>query len=225
MKGRVENTKSHLHWKLKELKSIAADWKAVAEARRKKLRNSRAEGVPVARPPHQAGGGGSIPTSALDLVLESIPFPVALELNQKWHSRLPNLRTGFIRNMPYPCWAARWGDRWWAVAIWSTPVARNLPQDWSWLELRRLAVAPNAPRNTPSRMLSVMARLIRKSRPEVRRLVSYHDTEVHTGGIYRAAGWVPVRTSAGDTWHGRKGREGRVTVTAAPKVRWEKELQ
>jgi hypothetical protein len=42
-----------------------------------------------------------------------------------------------------------------------------------------------------------MARFVRRDRPGVVRLISYHDTEGHTGGIYRAAGWVPTARARG----------------------------
>lgn len=127
---------------------------------------SGADGVTAAQPPRQAEGGGSTPTSALQLRVEEIPFPLARELNARWHSRLPRFGAGCIRNMPFLSYAATFAGGVWAVAIWSNPVARLLPQR-AWLELRRLAVAPGAPRNTASRMLAVMRRLIRVRRPEV----------------------------------------------------------
>jgi hypothetical protein len=97
--------------------------------------------------------------------------------------------------------------------------ARNLPQR-EWLELRRLAHAPDAPPNTGSRMLGVMARLIRKARPWVTTLVSYSDTAVHQGTIYRAAGWRPTLASDGGEWARRK-RPNPPTQSTAPKQRWE----
>lgn len=161
---------------------------------------TRADGVREARSLFQERGSGAIPTSALCLTLEPIDFAHAKRLNALWHSRLPRIGTGFVKNQPYPCWAAIYEGRYYAVAIWSPPVARLLLQDWSWLELRRLAVAPDAPRNTASRCLGVMTRLIRRHRPNAVRLISYQDTEVHTGCIYRAAGWSPT-TVGGGSWN------------------------
>jgi hypothetical protein len=135
---------------------------------------------------------------------------------------LPRMGTGFVKKQPFLCYAATFEGLIYAVAIWSNPVARNLPQQ-EWLELRRLAIAPDAPRNTASRMLAVMARLVRKDRPVVSRLVSYQDREVHTGAIYRAAGWVAALT--------RRKRKRSWTTPSRPrpdaqalacKERWEK---
>jgi len=182
-----------------------------------------AESIRVMHPLFQAEEGGSIPTSALLLTLEEIDFCRARELNKLWHSRLPRIGTGFIKSQPFPCFAATFEGVIYAVAIWSNPIARKLPQQ-EWLELRRLAIAPDAPRNTASRMLRIMALLLRKSRPEVTRLISYHDTEVHTGCIYKAAGWE--RTLVGTsfvTWN-RPGRWRPKDQSTAAKQRWEKSL-
>jgi hypothetical protein len=64
-----------------------------------------------------------------------------------------------------------------------------------WRELRRMACAPDAPRNTPSRFLAWMARWFAIHSPECEKLISYQDTAVHTGAIYRAAGWSPEWTT------------------------------
>ena len=188
----------------------------------------RGDGVRVAYPLFQVEGGGSTPTSPLDLRLYPISFDEAKALNRLWHSRLPRLGTGFVKNQPFLCYGAEHGGHWFAVAIWSNPVARNLPQG-TWLELRRLAIAPDAPRNTASRMLGVMTKLIRKARPEVVRLVSYQDTEVHTGTIYRAAGWTSTTVSGKGDWNrpnsrnlNGKPRTRPKAQSEAPKQRWEK---
>lgn len=187
-------------------------------------RGSRAEGVPAARLPLQAGGGGSTPTSALSLWLKPIDFGLAQALNHEWHSRLPWFGTGCIRsrrNRRFLCFGAYHDGLIYAVAIWSAPAARKLPVNW--LELRRLAVAPDAPRNTASRMLAVMTRLIRRERPGVVRLISYQDLQAHTGSIYRAAGWQPTATRVAGEWD-CPSRPRPKSQAAAPRQRWEKVL-
>lgn len=183
----------------------------------------RGEDVTVAYPLFQEDRGGSIPTSPLDLTIEQLSFDIAKRLNALWHSRLPRLGTGFIKSMPFLCYGALHDNRWYAVAIWSNPVARNLPQQ-TWLELRRLAISPLAPRNTASRMLGVMVRLIRKSHPHVERLVSYHDTAVHSGGIYRASGWTATTVNNDGNWT-RPSRNRPRAQSEAPKQRWELALK
>ena len=183
--------------------------------------SGRAEGVRVAYPLFQAEGGGSTPTSALQLTVESVGFETARDLNRLWHSRLPRIGDPAAVMKAALCYGAEFDGLWYAAAIWSHPVARKLPQD-TWLELRRLAVSPDAPRNTASRILGVMTRLIRKARPEMVRLISYQDTAVHTGGIYRAAGWVegePAEES--NTQWDMPGRPRPKSQSDAPKQRWE----
>lgn len=179
----------------------------------------------VMHPLYQAGQGGANPTvplSAKSLMIETIGFDVAKNLNRMWHSRLPKIGTGCIDNQPFLCFAACGAQSVaYAVAIWSNPVARELPQD-TWLELRRLADAPDAPKNTASRMLRIMELMIRRSKPVVERLVSYHDTKAHTGGIYRAAGWTAVETNGSNTNWNMPGRPRPDSPSRAPKQRWEK---
>jgi hypothetical protein len=69
-------------------------------------------------------------------------------------------------------------------------------------------------------MLRVMRSLIRKDLPDVEILISYQDTAVHTGGIYRAAGWTPVMVGGGGEWM-RAKRSSIAAQAATPKVRWE----
>lgn len=186
------------------------------------MKDTRAESVRVARSLFQETGGGSTPTSALQLTIEPIEFAEARRLNRLWHSRLPRFTAIEAAMVGRPCFGAVFDGLYYAAAIWSNPVARMLPQD-TWLELRRLAIAPDAPRNTASRMLAVMTRLLRKGHPELVRLVSYQDTEVHTGGIYKAAGWAAGNTSDGGEWS-RPSRKRVAVQSGAVKVRWEKVL-
>ncbi len=185
-----------------------------------------AESIRVMLPLFQEDEGGSTPTSALSLVVGRILPETARALNRYWHSRLPRIDFRVCEI----CYGAEHGGLLYAVAIWSHPAAPQLPQR-EWLELRRLAIAPDAPRNTGSRLLAIMARLIRKECPWVKNLVSYQDTEVHSGAIYRAAGWKPTRLATWKTWHqpGRLEKNGRPRLrpkaqSTAPKQRWEKSL-
>ena len=186
---------------------------------------SRADGVREARSLFQERGGGAVPTSALQLSVCGVSWDDARRLNLLWHSRLPVIRAASGVKATSLCYGAEYDGLYYAAAIWTNPVAALLPQD-TWLELRRFAVAPDAPKNTASRVLAVMARMIAKDRPRITTLVSYQDTEVHTGGIYAAAGWLPTRRSNGDDWTGRKGRDNRrPSQSTAPKQRWELPLR
>jgi len=64
-----------------------------------------------------------------------------------------------------------------------------------WRELRRMACAADAPKNTASRFLGWMVRWFRANEPGIGRLIAYQDNEVHRGTIYLAAGWERGWTS------------------------------
>lgn len=185
---------------------------------------NRAESIDRSMHPlFQAGQGGSTPTSALDLRIEPLAFTRALEINAAWHSILPRFGTGFIVNQPFPCFAAVCArGTIYAVAIWSNPAARNLPQQ-TWLELRRMAIADDAPKNLASRMLAVMRRMLHRKYAEVVRVCSYQSKSVHAGTIYRADGWRPVSECKGDTWN-RPKRARPESQQIDDRVRWERPI-
>jgi hypothetical protein len=147
-------------------------------------------------------------------------------LNALWHSRLP--RIGSSCGQRYH--VAEFEGKAYAVAMWSNPVARLLPQQ-DWLELRRLAIAPDAPKNTASRFMGWMVRDIEASMPWVVRLISYQDCEAHKGTIYKAAGWRRSEGYKGRKrgWESCRGggrhRSGRTNQAVAVRMRWEKELR
>lgn len=187
------------------------------------LMNKRAGDVRVACPLFQEGGGGSTPTSALGLRFERIALKRAIELNRTWHSRLPKVdESNIIRTVHRVCYSAECNGVFYAVAIWTNPVARLLPQT-TWLELRRLAIADEAPKNTASRMIGWMTRDIRRRFPHVVRLISYQDTAVHSGTIYKAAGWTPTALNTDGEWN-RPNRFRRQAQSGAAKQRWELSL-
>ena len=176
-------------------------------------------GVLVARPLFQAERGGSIPTKALRFI--EITHVRAGALVKEWHRTLPEIgATGTMK----VCYGALYDGELYAVAMWSNPVARMLPQ-YTYLELRRFAIAPDAPVNTATRMLAWMARDIHGRYPQVERLISYQDCAEHDGTIYRAASdWQPVELNhMGGEWANRE-RWQRTAKRIAKKVRWEKDL-
>ena len=126
-----------------------------------------------------------------------------------------------IRNRHSICFGARFNGDLYAVAIWSSPVAANrMKNGREALELRRFAIAPNAPKNTGSRMLSVMRSIIKNRMQDVSWFVSYQDTEVHNGTIYKASGWKLIGESVGVSWS-NKNRIRNKEQSMATKARWE----
>tara|TARA_Y100000310_G_scaffold76450_2_gene72936 strand:- start:41 stop:586 length:546 start_codon:yes stop_codon:yes gene_type:complete len=166
--------------------------------------------------------GGSIPTSPLQFVVSELSAKSACELNALWHSRLPYIHwSNVVRNIHYVCYVARYDGHPLAVGIWSTPVAGNRLKDGRrLLELRRLAVCAEAPKFTSSWMIGVMVKLIRKKFPDVIKLISYQDTEVHQGTIYKASNWIASEPAKALSWTTRT-RQRNKEQTLAPKIRWE----
>ncbi len=132
-----------------------------------------------------------------------------------WHSRLPEFRRPTCR----VAYAAESDGVFYATAIWTNPLSRMLPQH-EWIELNRMAIAPDSPAYTASRMLGWMRRDIRRRFPEVVRLVSYQELDYHAGTIYRAAGWTPTLQSEGGEWNSASKPRNAV-VRGGPKQRWE----
>jgi hypothetical protein len=142
-----------------------------------------------------------------------------------WHSRFPIIEeSNILRNRRSICFAAEHSGLFYAVAIWSSPIAENRLKDGKLLlELRRMAISDDAPKNTASRMLGIMTSLLRKKWPELVGLISYQDTEVHRGTIYKAAGWKQETTATLTEWT-TKTRKRAQAQSLAPKVRWRFDL-
>jgi hypothetical protein len=164
--------------------------------------------------------GGSKPTSALQLRFYAVSERVFKQLNSQWHSRLPKIGNSHFR----VCYAAECSNILYAVAAWSNPVARLLPQR-EWMELRRFAIAEDAPRFTASRMLGWMRRDILVRFSEVKKLISYQDLSVHSGTIYKASGWTKAKDfkprARGWIGWGNRPRKGRTNQSVSPRMRWE----
>lgn len=176
------------------------------------------ESIRVVHPLFQAGGRGSSPTSPLQLHLGWILPTLGVRLNELWHSRLPSFTAPLGQ---FEAIGAEHGGIFYAVAIWSWPVARMLNRTrHEYYELRRLAIAPDAPKNTASRMLRVMRLMIGKDKPLVQNLISYQDTDVHTGAIYKAAGWKATATRRPDEWDCQT-RPRRKVQNVSRKIRWQ----
>jgi hypothetical protein len=166
-----------------------------------------------------------VPKSAKELRLHEISVDKAMMYNAMWHSRLPvTSHSNMIRNTRKIFYGAEYDGHCFASAMWSDPVANNrLSKAYVWLELRRLAIAPDAPKFTATWMIAKMIKDIKKKFPEVTRLVSYQDTEVHTGTIYSAANWKKDAVSTFQEW--TTGiRKRNDLQTKSDKIRWIYEL-
>ncbi len=187
----------------------------------------RGESIRVVHPLFQVEGGGSIPTSPLQLRFEQVASNFAASLNEEWHSVLPYIPVFHIQI----AFGAFFNDVCYAVAMFGRPVARTIC-DKGWLELRRMAIANDAPKNTATRMLSWMVREVSKMCPDVVKIISYQDSEHHKGTIYKAQGWTPVKmehspVNWGGTAQKKKPptRSRRTKILKSTKIRWERNLK
>lgn len=167
----------------------------------------------------QTEGGGLIPTSPLQLEVDYMAMNTALILNELWHSRLPKI-TNYWNCKAF---GAYYENMYYAVALWGPPIA-TIFNNKNYYELRRMAIASDAPKNTGSRMLKIMRLIIKKQRPDIVKLISYQDTDVHKGTIYKADNWKlgAYNKSRADSWIHRKNR--LVKQATGDKIRWEYDL-
>ena len=188
----------------------------------------RADSLVLEQRPHLVEGGGSIPTSALQLRFVEVTMRKACELNAQWHSMLPRTDLGnMLAGGRSIAFATVYDGCYYAVAIFSQPIIRSIASDRGVIELRRLAIADNAPKNTASRMMAVCLRLVKRAYPQTHRCVSYLAVDVHSGTIYRASGWRPVGKIVAARPQRKKGDKQRATgplQTTSRKQRWEIEL-
>lgn len=190
---------------------------------------SRGDEAVVAYPLFQEDNSGSIPTSPLQFDIQEIGMRLAQDLNRQWHSMLPRTDLGNLLcgNMSV-AYGAFFDGRWFAVAIWSQPIIRTCCDGYT-IELRRLAICDDAPKNTASRMLSVMRKMLKRKWPHLSKMISYLAVDVHDGTIYRASGWIPVGKIV-DARPQRFSNINKRTRATAPlqtnsrKQRWEKKM-
>ena len=165
-------------------------------------------------------------TSPKQLEIRECKAQYACELNGLWHSRFPAIDwSNVVRNQDYICFAAYHQAIAVAVAIWSSPIAANrMNEGKSALELRRMAISDKCPKNTASYMIAKMRKTIECKMPHLTLLVSYQDTDVHSGTIYKASGWIAATTAKGQSWT-NETRNRNTEQSLAPKTRWEYRLK
>jgi hypothetical protein len=87
-----------------------------------------------------------------------------------------------------------------------------------------MAISDGCPKNTATHMLRFMRRWIVANKPTIAMLISYQDTEVHLGTIYKADNWVEASLSQGLAWT-TTTRKRNKEQSLAPKIRWEYKLK
>jgi|TARA_E500000305_G_C3829744_1_gene146769 TPP-dependent indolepyruvate ferredoxin oxidoreductase alpha subunit len=161
-------------------------------------------------------------TNVKDITVEETRAQIACMLNELWHSRLPKIHwSNVVRNTHYVCYVFKFKQAIIGVGIWSSPVAQNRFKDGKkMLELRRLALCDVCPKNTATYVISQMIKQIKIKFSEINRLISYQDTTVHLGTIYKAANWTVVSNVPLMDWS-NKQRKRNVLQSDSSKVRWE----
>ena len=157
----------------------------------------------------------------MDFNLSECHVDLAMHLNDQWHSVLPDtVKSNLLRNKRKVFYVLEYDGRYYAAAIWTDPVAANRLSFES-LELRRLAIADDAPKNTATRMLALMRRDIKNRWPELQKVISYQAVDHHHGTIYKADNWVPANTGTNVEWS-TKTRKRNALQTTSKKIRWER---
>lgn len=164
----------------------------------------------------------NLPSSPKLFNLQTIRAKKACELNAIWHSTLPKVDwSNIVRNKHYVCYVIEYNYCLFGVGLWSSPVAQNRLKDGEKiLELRRLAICDDAPRNTASWMICKMIKDIRVRFPEINKLISYQDTSNHNGCIYRASNWRPQKLTQFREWN-TTNRKRNLSQVKSNKIRWE----
>lgn len=180
--------------------------------------------------PAPPDGGGSIPTSPLQLRkadwnVANCDIDVAARLVIDEHYSRGTSNTATYLHGLYPAdWS--WYEQCEGVAWWIPPT-KSAAQWWAgeaWegvLSLSRLAIRTDVPKNAASFFLSKSVRMI--DRGKWHTLVSYADKwRGHSGAIYLAAGWKYCgETAPSDVWT----VNGRMTARkAGAKTRTQAEM-
>jgi len=154
------------------------------------------------------------PADAKSLALQPVPYRVVKRFVQKHH---------YLHYAPpgaRACLGVWHGDRLVGVLMFGRPVARIEDQRYT-LELTRMVLLDECPRNSESCILALAARWVRRHVPDVCRLIAYADPgRGHKGTIYRAAGWRLVGMTRSSSWT----RIGRPRRDAAPGPKFKFEL-
>jgi hypothetical protein len=136
--------------------------------------------------------GGASPTSTLQLQLRLIPSRLALNIYQRWHY-LGSI--GFISSINF---GVLYDHHYVGAISYGPPNATDLSPYWTrssqagWWEIKRLALSPQCPRNSESRVIGVTIKLLRKMEA-VKGIVTYADSaQGHTGTIYKASGFASL---------------------------------
>lgn len=108
--------------------------------------------------------------------------------------------------------------------LWGRPTSPYIDQKKT-LELTRMYLLDECPRNSESYCIGQATRLIRRQLPEIDTLLAYSDpAQGHVGTIYKAAGWTFDGTTRARAWSQRKDGYTRKNIAVGSKMRWIRRL-
>lgn len=131
---------------------------------------------------------------AKSIIVKVIPKKIADKFVKERHYSHKVAATGLIN------FGAFWHNQLIGVAQWGRPINKylqiGLVEGTGWnefLELNRLVMIDDTPKNSESRFISVCLKLIRKNAPQIKWVISFADaTQCGDGTIYRASGFYLI---------------------------------
>lgn len=154
------------------------------------------------------------PRSARDLAVAPVPYRIARRFVERNHY------LGYAPPGARACLGVFCGSRLAGVLVFGRPSAR-LEDQVGTLELTRMVLLDECPKNSESRALALAARWVKRNLPGVRRLIAYCDPgQGHRGTVYRAAGWRLAGVTKGGRWS-CPARPGRRDASPGPKLKFE----
>lgn len=174
---------------------------------------------------NQLSNGGSIPTSSLQFKITECPLLDIKEFIEKTH-----YSHSVFGVTPEFCFSVKQNNKIVGGAIFGKPGGMGVLKKYSengkfrTTELRRFVLADDCPRNSESRVIGIILRLLTKK--GLQRILSYADPNAgHTGVIYKATGFRLLgKTSKRKhvMWKGKKYPDRNIHQTHFP---YHKELR
>lgn len=128
--------------------------------------------------------GGSSPTNTLQIYVKECRFSDIRHIFEQYHYKGAHMGGGIS-----VCYAAEQAGCIVGGMVVGKP--RHQGKYPGLLELRRMALSESMPKNSESKFISIVVRLLQKKFPEVNGVLSYADGSVgHAGIIYKASNFV-----------------------------------
>ncbi len=177
--------------------------------------------IMVTRSLFQEGEGGSIPTSPHQLTVQKCEFSDIIHIFEKYHYKGGHMGGGISF-----CLALMFHDTPVGGAVVGLP--RHTSKYKNSLEIRRMALYDECPKNSESYFLSKIIWYIKKN-TDARGVLSYADTSVgHKGTIYKAANFKNIGETAPSKhlfWQGKRYHPRSLTIDRSYSVKIRKALE